>query len=114
MPQKPRPRRIQVKLSPEEYAHLATKAAALGLTKSATVRDALRKATSEAGAPAPTTELARSEALELLAAAARDGSITAAAVLARELRIEPVEQRPTVVAPVTVGSLPPGALRVVR
>src|SRR5262245_29782131 len=106
MPQKPRPRRVQVKLSADEHAQLAAKAARLGVTKSARVRGALRKATKP--------ELVRTEALELLATAARNGSISAAAVLARELRIEPVEQRPTAVARVTVGDLPPGALRVVR
>jgi Ribbon-helix-helix protein, copG family len=115
MPQKPRPCRIQVKLSAEEYAHLATEAATLGMTKSAMVRDALRKTVSEAGAPvAATTELARTEALELLAVAARNGSITAAAVLSRELRIEPIERRPKAVTTVAVSDLPPGALRVVK
>jgi len=113
MPQKPRPRRVQVKLSDEEYSQLAASAAMLGTTKAAIVRDALTKTSSDGPRPVP-GEPSRNEALELLAAAARDGSVTAATALARELRIEPVKPPPTVVGTVKLRDLPSDALRVVK
>ena len=79
------------------------------------VRDALRKATGDGGTSVR-GELTRVEALDLLAAAARDGSVTAATVLARELRIGPLDadRPPTVVGTVKVRDLPPDALRLVE
>jgi hypothetical protein len=114
MPQKPRPYRIQVKLDCEEYEVLAARAIALGTTRSQVVRDALRKASAEDGAPR-TGELSRAEALKLLAERARESSAVAAASLARELRLAPLDapelDRHPVAGPVRAADVPAWALR---
>jgi hypothetical protein len=112
MPQKPRPHRIQVKLNLHEYEALTAKAVALGTTKSRVVRDALTSAM-KVDVKSARAEPTRVEALELLLAHARDGSAVAAAALARELRLEPVEtgRSPAGVGTVRIRDLRPGALR---
>jgi hypothetical protein len=113
MSPKPRPYRVQVKLDRQEYQSLAARAAALGTTRSAVVRDALRTAAADDTAPA-TGALTRVEALQLLAEQAKGGSAVAAAALARELRIEPVAAETVKTGPVSLDELRPGELRVVR
>jgi hypothetical protein len=82
MPQRLRPRRVQVKLDEAEYELLTARAAQLGISRSGFVRDALRTATAEGS-----EELDRAEVLGLLA---RAGSTAALVALARELRPAPI------------------------
>jgi Mobilization protein NikA len=114
MPQRRRPYRLQVKLSSDEHDALAARAAEAGVSKSQLVRSALRTALADQATPAEA--LTRTEALELLAAQAREGSSIAAAALARELRLEPIESsEPAVsVGVVKLADLPPGVLRAVK
>ena len=86
MSQKARPYRVQVRLDQAEYDALAEGAAAVGVSRSAFVRDAIRTTRTPDAAAAT-----RVEVLDLLAEAARDGSVSAMTVLARELRLQPVE-----------------------
>jgi hypothetical protein len=115
MPHRLRPHRIQVKLDEDEYTALVREATARDTTKSQVVRDAIRAVAGKDRA-LPICGLARPEALTLLAAAARDGSVTAATVLARELRLEPVEPElpPTMTGSVRLHDLPSGALRLIE
>lgn len=89
MAQRPRPCRVQVKLNRDEYATLAAKAAELGVSRSTLVRDAIRTY-----GRAATGELTRMDALELLATAARDGSVPALIALERTLRLAPLQTEP--------------------
>jgi hypothetical protein len=89
MAPKPRPLRLQVKLTDEEHEQLSAQAAALGKTRSAFVRDALRKA-AEHETTVPST-VTRTDALGLLASAVEEGSVTAMVALERALRLQPVE-----------------------
>jgi hypothetical protein len=113
MPRKSRSHRVQVKLAIDEYEALAARAAATGTTKSQVVRDALRATPVDDATPATPT---RDEALGLLAEQARDGSAVAAAALARELRLEPLEsgRPPATTGIVRLRDLPADALRVVE
>jgi hypothetical protein len=78
---------VQVKLDQDEYDALAVKAGDMGLSRSALVREAVRTyaMTEEQGEPS------RVEALELLAIAARAGSVPAQIALERALRLAPLE-----------------------
>jgi hypothetical protein len=115
MPQRRRPNRVEVKLDDAEHAALAAKAAAAGMTRSQVVRDALRTALAD-DTSAQTGEMSRREALELLARAARDGSVGAAEAVARELRLRPVEadRPPATTGTVRLRDLPPAALHLVE
>jgi hypothetical protein len=103
-----------VRLTDSEHEQLSRRAAALGKTRAALVREALRRA-AEAETQASATPT-RTDALGLLANAAEEGSVTAMVALERALRLQPVEpdRRPVVPGTVRVRDLPPGALRVVR
>jgi hypothetical protein len=84
MARSPRPHKLLVRLTDAERAELERRSRETGLSRAAILRSALTKAPLGAGEP-PTRE----EVLGLLLEQAREGNATAAASLARELRIEP-------------------------
>jgi hypothetical protein len=84
MARSPRPYKLLVRLNDAERAELERRARASGLARAAILRSALTLAPLAAAEP-PTRE----EVLGLLLEQARGGNATAAASLARELRIEP-------------------------
>ena len=92
MSRRPRPRRVQVKLSQLEFEQLDARATAVGVTRSAFVRQALREVGDE-GPP-----VGRVAVLDRLA---RDGSTAALIALSRELRLAPVAPVVPVVTPAT-------------
>jgi Ribbon-helix-helix protein, copG family len=118
MPQRPRPHRLHVRLSREEHDQLSARAVALGKTRSALIRDALRKATTEETTEdaTPPGTVTRTNALAMLAAAAEQGSVTAMVALERALRLEPLAEplAPVMPGEVKLSDLPPGVLRAVK
>jgi hypothetical protein len=113
MPQRSRPYRVQVKLDEAEHARLVEEAARQGLSRSEAMRQAVAWwAGGGATAGVPT----RREALQLLAGQARSGSALATQALARELRLQPLDEPAPAVLEgrVSVRDLPAGALRVVK
>jgi Ribbon-helix-helix protein, copG family len=110
MPQKPRPHRVTVKFDAGEYAALEARAAELGVSRSAALRDALRDASAK-GATSSAETPTRESTLKKLERAAQDGSVVAMATLARELRLggplEPAAPR----GPVSIDELTEEELR---
>ena len=76
---------VRVRVTGEELRTLDVLAAERGQTRSDVARSAIRPGRSTGQASQPSRE----RALELLARAAEDGSVQAAAMLAREIRLGP-------------------------
>jgi Ribbon-helix-helix protein, copG family len=100
MAPRPRPRRLSVKLTDQEYNALEARVAAEGTTKAAVVRAAIASPRAR-GAGAGLTH---DEALGLLSDAAKRGLITAMIALEPALRLAPVKPgEPTAEQPVPPG-----------
>jgi hypothetical protein len=102
---------LRVRLSDEEMARLDAAAVAAGETRAGFARRLLQGDGEPVSVPP-----SREEAIELLAAAARNGNVTAMMALERALRLggESAQREPVQTGPVSLEELPPGELRVVR
>jgi hypothetical protein len=91
---------VRVRLDDAELAVLDAAAMGAGLSRPRMLRRLILNGPGDD----TSTPVTREEALELLAMQARDGSAVAAAALARELRLAPIEevQPPVKTGPVTL------------
>jgi hypothetical protein len=101
---------VKVRVNKEELAELDAVAARAGLTRSRMLRQLIANSSDGSVAPVPS----RREVLDLLAAKARAGNVTAAIALERALRLaEPVAPESAKVGPISLDELR-AELRVAR